>query len=97
MARDDAPALHLRPASVEHLLAVDSLWPKMDPAARQVLVDAGAPDAEGRRLRVAGPARVAMMAMTPLRPEGSLLANSARATRLISSRLSALRARRTSH
>ena len=35
--RDDAPQLHLRPASVEHLLAVESLWPRMDAADRQVL------------------------------------------------------------
>lgn len=34
---DERPALHLRPASVEHLLAVDALWPKMDPADREVL------------------------------------------------------------
>ena len=35
---DDAShILHLRPASVEHLLAVDCLWPRMDPADRQIL------------------------------------------------------------
>lgn len=40
---DDAPNLHLRPASVEHLLAVDSLWPRMDPADRQVLTSCYTP------------------------------------------------------
>lgn len=36
-ASDSFPALHLRPASVEHLLAVECLWTRMDPADRQVL------------------------------------------------------------
>ena len=34
---DDAAAMHLRPASVEHLLAVNCIWSRMDPADRQVL------------------------------------------------------------
>ena len=33
----DEPVVHLRPASVEHLLAVDCVWPKMSEADRQVL------------------------------------------------------------
>ena len=40
---DDAPSLHLRPACVEHLLAVDRLWPAMDPADRQVLTSCYTP------------------------------------------------------
>jgi hypothetical protein len=38
--RDDGaepPPIHLRPASVEHLLSVDCLWPRMDPSDRQKL------------------------------------------------------------
>ena len=34
---DAEQALHLRPAAVEHLLAVESLWTRMDPADRQAL------------------------------------------------------------
>ena len=40
---DDSPHLHLRPASVEHLLAVECLWPEMDPADRQVLTSCYTP------------------------------------------------------
>lgn len=35
--RNEEPVVHLRPASVEHLLAVDCVWPKMSEADRQVL------------------------------------------------------------
>ena len=34
---DEEPVVNLRPASVEHLLSVDCVWPKMSDADRQVL------------------------------------------------------------
>ena len=40
---EDCPHLHLRPASVEHLLAVECLWPEMDPADREVLTSCYTP------------------------------------------------------